>query len=85
MFRSNANIYAQIIDDAEGKTIVASSDLKMAKSGNKTEMATKVGEEIAKKALESNVKTVVFDKNGFEYHGRVKALAEAARKAGLEF
>lgn len=85
VFRSNANIYAQIIDDKEGKTIVASSDLKMAQSGTKTDMAVKVGEDIAKKALESNVNNVVFDRNGFEYHGRVKALAEAARKAGLEF
>lgn len=85
VFRSNANIYAQIIDDTEGKTLVASSDLKMAKSWTKTDMAAKVGEEIAKKALENNIKTVVFDKNGFQYHGRVKALAEAARKAGLEF
>lgn len=84
VFRSNLNIYAQVIDDEAGKTIAAFSDIKMDK-WTKIEKAEKVWEEIAKKASENKVKEVVFDKNGFSYHGRVKALADAARKAGLQF
>lgn len=85
VFRSNTNIYAQIIDDNSGVTLASFSDLKLEKTGTKTDAASKVGESVAKAALEKNVKAVVFDRNGFAYHGRVKALADAARKAGLEF
>ncbi len=90
VFRSGRHIYAQIIDDREHKTLVAcstvSKDLKssIGKTTN-TDAAKKVGEAIAKKALEKKIKDVAFDRNGFLYHGRVKALAEAARKAGLNF
>lgn len=91
VFRSNANIYAQIVDDAEGKTLVSAgtldkslrSELEKANGGN-CSAAEKVGEAIAKKALDAGIKQVAFDRHGFKYHGRVKALAEAARKAGLD-
>ncbi len=86
VFRSNSQIYAQIIDDVKGETLVSASslDLKLEKGGN-IEAATKVGAEIAKRAKEKNIDVVVFDRGGYIYHGRVKALAEAAREAGLEF
>lgn len=84
VFRSNAFIYAQIIDDTKGLTLVSSSDMKIEK-GTKTERATNVGAEVAKLALAKGVKTVVFDRNGFKYTGRVKALADGARAGGLEF
>jgi large subunit ribosomal protein L18 len=90
VFRSGRHIYAQIIDDREHKTLVScstiSKDLKAAvpKTTN-VDAAKKIGEAIAKRALEKNIKAVAFDRNGFLYHGRVKALAEAARKAGLDF
>ena len=88
VFRSNTNIFAQIIDDEEAKTLVSAStldkDLKIAKGSN-TLAATKVGEAIAKKAVKLKIKKVVFDRGGYLYHGRVKALAEAARENGLEF
>lgn len=86
VYRSNANIEAQIIDDVKGVTLAhaSSSALKLANGGN-VEAAAKVGEAIAKVALEKNIKTIVFDRGGYAYHGRVKALAEAARKAGLQF
>ena len=90
VFRSSKHIYAQIIEDQSGKTLAAAStvskdisgDLKF--SGN-VEAAKAVGTAIAKIALDKNIKQVVFDRNGFLYHGRVKALAEAAREAGLTF
>jgi large subunit ribosomal protein L18 len=85
VFRSNAHIYAQIINDDKGVTLVAASDVKTKKSSKKVEMAGAIGEEIAKKALAKKIKTVVFDRNGFMYHGRIKAVAEGARKGGLEF
>jgi large subunit ribosomal protein L18 len=85
VFRANQNIYAQLIDDVNGKTLASSSTLKADTKGTKSEKAALVGQEIAKKALELNVKEVVFDRGGFQYHGRVKALAEAARTAGLTF
>ncbi len=85
VFRSLNHIYAQIIDDKEGKTLVSNSDMKLEKAGTKTEMAKKVGKEIAEKALANKIDTVAFDRNGYKYHGRVKALAEAAREAGLKF
>jgi len=84
VFRSNLNIYAQLIDDASGKTLASVSDLKET-SGTKQEKAKKVGAEIAQKAKTLKIKEVVFDRGGFLYHGRVKALAEAAREAGLTF
>jgi|TARA_Y100001960_G_C14724707_1_gene854299 large subunit ribosomal protein L18 len=85
VFRSNTNIYVQAIDDVSGKTLCASSDLKMTKEGTKTEMASKVGADLANKLNELKIETVVFDRGGFAYHGRVKALAEAVREAGLKF
>ncbi|NLC42206.1 MAG: 50S ribosomal protein L18 [Erysipelothrix sp.] len=86
VFRSNSQIYAQIIDDVKGETIasVSSLDLKLEQGGN-VEAAKKVGAEIAKRAQDKKISTVVFDRGGYIYHGRVKALAEAAREAGLEF
>jgi len=86
VYRSNANIEAQIIDDVKAVTLAhaSSSALKLANGGN-VEAAGLVGEAIGKVALEKNIKKVVFDRGGYSYHGRVKALAEAARKAGLEF
>ena len=88
VFRSNQNIFAQIIDDTKGTTLVSASsidkDLKLA-NGSNIEAATKVGELIAKRAKEAKIKKVVFDRGGYLYHGRVKALAEAARENGLEF
>ena len=88
VFRSNQNIFAQIIDDTKGTTLVSASsidkDLKLA-NGSNIEAATKVGELIAKRAKEAKIKKVVFDRGGYLYHGRVKALADAARENGLEF
>jgi ribosomal protein L18, bacterial type len=86
VFRSNKQIYAQIIDDITGKTLAAASSLKMeAVVAAKKEIAAKVGEEIAKKAQEAGIQTVVFDRNGYLYHGRIKELADAARNGGLKF
>jgi large subunit ribosomal protein L18 len=85
IFRSARHIYAQIIDDTKGQTIVAVSTLDLkTKGANKTNAKT-IGAEIAKKALSKNIKDVVFDRNGYLYHGRVQALAEGAREAGLNF
>ena len=87
VYRSNTNLYAQIIDDVAGVTLVSASTLDKAiktKHANK-EAAKEVGTLIAKKAIEKNIKTVVFDRGGYIYHGVVKELAEAAREAGLEF
>lgn len=88
VFRSNTGIYAQIIDDETKSTIVAASsldkDLKIT-NGSNVEAAKKVGEAIAKKAVANSITKVVFDRGGYLYHGRVKALAEAARENGLEF
>ena len=87
VYRSNSNLYAQIIDDVAGKTIVSASTLdKDVKTKYANKVAAKeVGTLIAKKAIEKNIKTVVFDRGGYIYHGVVKELAEAAREAGLEF
>ncbi|MCQ2748068.1 MAG: 50S ribosomal protein L18 [Mycoplasmoidaceae bacterium] len=83
--KTNANIIAQIFDDAKGVTLVSSSSIQLKlKSGN-VKACEKVGEDIAKKALAKNIKKVSFDRGGSKYHGRVQALADAARKAGLEF
>ena len=84
VFRSNKGIYVQVIDDLAGNTLVSASS-KGLEGGTKTEIAAKVGEEIAKKASEKGITEVVFDRNGYLYHGRVKSLADAARKAGLKF
>ena len=88
VFRSNANITAQIIDDEKGVTLVSAStlekDLKIANGGN-IEAAKKIGAEIANRAKKAKITKVVFDRGGYLYHGRVKALAEAARENGLEF
>ena len=86
VFRSNTNIYAQLIDDVAGVTLVsASSNEKDFKAGTKTEQATEVGKLVAERAVAAGHKKVVFDRGGYIYHGRVKALAEAARENGLEF
>ncbi len=84
VFRSNKAIYVQVIDDLAGTTLVAASSKGIA-DGTKTEIAAKVGEQIAKKAQEKGITEVVFDRNGYLFHGRVKSLADAARKAGLKF
>ena len=84
IYRSNANIYAQLIEDASGKTLGSTSDLKV-KAGTKTEKAKKVWEDIAAVAKWLKLTEVVFDTGWFKYHGRVKALADWAREAGLTF
>ncbi|MCH5242826.1 MAG: 50S ribosomal protein L18 [Muribaculaceae bacterium] len=84
VFRSNKGIYVQIIDDIAGTTLVASSS-KGLEGGTKTEVAAKVGADIAKKAMDKGITQVVFDRNGYLFHGRVKSLADAAREAGLKF
>lgn len=88
VFRSNANITAQIIDDEKGVTLVSASSLEKElklKNGGNVEAAKIVGAEIAKRAKKAKITEVVFDRGGYLYHGRVKALAEAARENGLEF
>lgn len=84
VYRSLKAIYAKLVDDTSGKTLAEASDLK-GKKGTKTERAKEVGVEIAKKGIEKKVTLCVFDRNGYQYHGRVKALAEAAREGGLKF
>ena len=85
VYRSNKNIYAQLIDDTTGNTLTSFSDLKLDKSWTKTEMATKVGEEIGQKILDLKITEILFDRGWFAYHGRVKALAEGMRAKGLKF
>lgn len=85
VFRSNKQIYAQVIDDLTGKTLAAASSLKITDKAPKKEIAAKVGELIAKNAQEAGVTAVIFDRNGYLYHGRIKELADAARKGGLKF
>jgi large subunit ribosomal protein L18 len=86
VFRSNKNIEAQIIDDVKGVTLVSSSSSQLKlKVGGNCEAASKVGEDLAKKALAKKISKVVFDRAGYQYHGRVAALADAARKGGLLF
>ena len=84
VFRSNKQIYVQLIDDEAGVTVVAASSKGIAE-GTKSEIAEKVGENVAAKALAAGINEVVFDRNGFLFHGRVKSLAEGARKGGLKF
>ncbi len=87
VFRSNKSIYCQVIDDLNGNTLLAASsvDSTIPSSGNKTEIAKAVGKLIAEKALAQNISNVVFDRGGYLYHGRVKALADGAREGGLQF
>ena len=87
VFRSETNIYAQIIDDVNGVTLVSASSLEKGfeGSGSNCEAAKKVGEAIAERARAKGIETVVFDRGGYLYHGRVKALAEGAREGGLQF
>ena len=86
VFRSNENIFAQIIDDTKGNTLVSSSSVELKiKNGGNVEAAKLVGKDIAEKAKKAKIKKVVFDRGGYLYHGRVEALAVAARENGLEF
>lgn len=86
VFRSNQHIYAQLIDDLSGHTIAsASSHDEGLATGKKADVSTAVGEKLAERAKEKGVETAVFDRNGYRYHGRVKALADGARKGGLAF
>ncbi|TML09913.1 MAG: 50S ribosomal protein L18 [Actinobacteria bacterium] len=87
VFRSNSGIEAQLVNDADGKTLAAASWLHLKKSfkGNKTRQAAEVGKLLAENAKKASVENVVFDRGGYLYHGRVKALAEAAREGGLKF
>ena len=85
VYRSNKAMYVQIIDDVNGVTLVSARSQELNLSGNNKEVAAKLGTLIAEKALKANIKTVVFDRSGYLYHGKIKELAEAARKAGLEF
>ena len=86
VYRSNKNIEAQLIDDVNRVTLVSSSSMALKlENGSNIDAAAKVGADIAKKALAKKIKKIVFDRSGYVYHGRVKALAEAAREAGLEF
>ena len=88
VFRSAKHIYAQVIDDLSGRTIVSASTVEKAgksDNGGNCKAAESVGSSLAQRAIEQGVSQVVFDRNGFRYHGRIKALADAARKAGLQF
>lgn len=87
VFRSNKEIYAQLIDDVNGATLVAASSLDgtVAKDGSKVEVAKRVGTLLAERAKSKEIASVVFDRSGYLYHGRVKALADGAREGGLEF
>jgi large subunit ribosomal protein L18 len=85
VYRSNTQIYAQIVDDVAGKTLVAASSLAMKEKVTKKEQASKVGELVAQLAVEKGISQVVFDRNGYLYHGRVKEVADGARKGGLKF
>ena len=90
VFRSNNHVYAQVIDDVAGKTLVSASTLEKdikaeLKNTDDIDAASKIGDVVAKRAIEKGIKAVVFDRGGYIYHGKVKALADAAREAGLEF
>jgi len=86
VYRSNKNIEAQLIDDVKGVTLVSSSSMSLKlENGSNVEAAAQVGKDIATKALAKKIEKVIFDRSGYIYHGRVKALAEAAREAGLKF
>lgn len=87
IFRSNNHIFVQLIDDDKGKTLVSSNDLEIKgkKKLTKIEIAKEIGKEIAKKALAQKIKKAVFDRGGYKYHGKVKAIAEGARQGGIKF
>jgi len=90
VFRSSTNIYAQVIDDSQGFTVASASSkdkeiIEKINGLNKTEAAKIVGQEVAKKAMDKGVETVIFDRGGYLYHGRVKSLADGARESGLKF
>ena len=84
VYRSLNHIYAQVIDDQTGQTLVSASSIKL-KTGGNIASAKEIGKAVAEKAVEKGIKKVVFDRGGYLYHGRIKALADAAREAGLEF
>lgn len=85
VYKSSSHIYAQIIDDVKGVTLASASSLKVTDKLNGVDMAKAIGKKIAEEAKSKNISTVVFDRNGFIYHGRIKAVADAAREAGLNF
>lgn len=86
VFRSNKYIYAQLIDDVNGKTLVSANDAKIGKDKlNKIEKAKEIGSLLAKKAIENKIEKIIFDRGGYKYHGRIKAIAEGAREGGLKF
>ena len=88
VYRSTAHIYAQVVDDTKGETLVAAGSGEKAvglKTGGNVDAAKAIGKRVAERAIEKGIKSVVFDRGGYIYHGRVKALADAAREAGLEF
>lgn len=85
VYRSNEHIYGQIIDDKNGKVLAAASSLKLKSDSNNIDKAFQVGKELASAAKKAKIKNIVFDRSGYKYHGRVKSLAEGARKAGLNF
>lgn len=85
VFRSNTNMYLQLIDDINGETIASASTMELDSEGTKTDQAAEVGKLIADRAKEEGIEEVVFDRGGYQYHGRVKAVADAARENGLKF
>ncbi len=85
VFRSNMHITAQLIDDASGRTLAAATSQEEGVTGSKSERGAEVGKRLASRASEQGIETVVFDRNGYPYHGRVKALADGAREGGLKF
>lgn len=85
VFRSNRHLFAQLIDDAKGCTIISASDLKIKTKAKKADMAKTIGLEIAKAAKDKKINSIVFDRGGYQYQGRVKAVAEGAREGGLKF
>ena len=85
VYKSNKEIYAQLVDDKDGKTLASASSRGLNASGTKVEISAEVGKAIAEKAKAAGIENIVFDRNGFVYHGRVKALADGAREGGLKF
>ncbi|MFY0606318.1 MAG: 50S ribosomal protein L18 [Cyclobacteriaceae bacterium] len=85
VFRSNKAIYGQIIDDIKGVTLAQSSSIELGKNSNNIEISKEVGKALAEKAVSAGIQSVIFDRNGYPYHGRVKAFAEGAREGGLKF
>jgi len=85
IFRSNKHIYVQLIDDVNAKTILSASDVEMDNHGKNVKMSEEIGRLLADKCKKSNIKEIVFDRNGKKYHGRIEALAKSARNSGLKF